>query len=637
MPAYQAGAARVSSTVTKRNPRPRKYASASERQAAYRDRAPEVCFRAEAKTVETLDRIAAKNDRSRAELLLSMTKFALANHDWARFGLTHKPLPYGYGLAEQEFVGPRLSNPSAYSDPALWEHSKQMAVERLGGHSARAMQLAGKIYRAAGGKYLGKRTKAQKSLEQWTAQDWTTKSGKPSRETGERYLPREVIEGLTPAEYGATTRAKRKGTAAGQQFVKQPKRIAAKVAALKANPTMKKPTPAQLAARARFAEMARSGAFKRKAKTNPAKKTVSEKISQLTREGFPQKQAVAIALEEQRRGKVKATPRKRNPTDMTVAQTILAQLGGGKFIAMTGAKNFIGGTDFLGFTIPKNMSPANRVTISYSPGRDLYRMSFIKASRYGLDSKEVQRFEDVYADQLRDLFTQVTGMETSLGTLGRKTNPRAGGAARRGRKPSIKVGDYVRSYDFPGTRDDFYLEGVVTKIGNGVYLIDVSRRIVEGMEKPVTPSLRQVQAPIEPNFFTGVYGVQKLTRMDNPRAANPATGTKKSRTKLNPKPRMAKIAWLTPGGQREVMEVPIDFAFKEYIGNIQEDFFARTDDGFLVVTEKSTGMRVGQVPHTMRAAALNDKAAAKQFVQSIAEKVGAPAFRAAIAKHPRIA
>jgi hypothetical protein len=330
MPAYQAGAARVSSTVTKRNPRPRKYASASERQAAYRARAPEVCFRAEAKTVETLDQIAETLDQPRADVLLSMTKFALANHDWARFGLTHKPLPYGYGLAEQEFVGPRLSNPSAYSDPALWEHSKQMAVERLGGHSARAMQLAGKIYRAAGGKYLGKRTKAQKSLEQWTAQDWTTKSGKPSRETGERYLPREVIEGLTPAEYGATTRAKRKGTAAGQQFVKQPKRIAAKVAALKANPTMKKPTTAQLAARARFAEMARSGAFKRKAKTNPAKKTVSEKISQLTREGYPQKQAVAVALSEERAGKVKRNPAPKLSVgdEIKFAPAVVKRVGG---------------------------------------------------------------------------------------------------------------------------------------------------------------------------------------------------------------------------------------------------------------------------------------------------------------------
>jgi hypothetical protein len=44
-------------------------------------------------------------------------------------------------------------------------------------------------------------------------------------------------------------------------------------------------------------------------KRNPAKKTVSQKISQLVHEGYPQKQAVAVALNEQRAGKVK-----RNPT-----------------------------------------------------------------------------------------------------------------------------------------------------------------------------------------------------------------------------------------------------------------------------------------------------------------------------------
>jgi len=46
-------------------------------------------------------------------------------------------------------------------------------------------------------------------------------------------------------------------------------------------------------------------------KSNPAKKTVSQKISQLTREGYPQKQAVAIALNEERKGKVKRNPAPR--------------------------------------------------------------------------------------------------------------------------------------------------------------------------------------------------------------------------------------------------------------------------------------------------------------------------------------
>ena len=72
--------------------------------------------------------------------------------------------------------------------------------------------------------------KSQKSLADWTRQDWRTKSGKPSAQTGERYLPAKAIKSLTSAEYSATTRAKRKGKAAGKQFVAQPKSIAKKTA-----------------------------------------------------------------------------------------------------------------------------------------------------------------------------------------------------------------------------------------------------------------------------------------------------------------------------------------------------------------------------------------------------------------------
>ncbi len=70
----------------------------------------------------------------------------------------------------------------------------------------------------------------QKSLKDWTAQKWRTKSGKRSSDTGERYLPEAAIKSLSPAEYAATTRAKRAGKAAGKQFVKQPKGIAKKTA-----------------------------------------------------------------------------------------------------------------------------------------------------------------------------------------------------------------------------------------------------------------------------------------------------------------------------------------------------------------------------------------------------------------------
>jgi|TARA_R110000765_G_scaffold10131_1_gene31518 hypothetical protein len=70
--------------------------------------------------------------------------------------------------------------------------------------------------------------KSQKSLKSWSKQKWKTKSGKPSSKTGERYLPAAAIKSLSSSEYASTTRAKRKGKAAGKQHVPQPKGIAKK-------------------------------------------------------------------------------------------------------------------------------------------------------------------------------------------------------------------------------------------------------------------------------------------------------------------------------------------------------------------------------------------------------------------------
>jgi hypothetical protein len=115
------------------------------------------------------------------------------------------------------------------SNPELWEKAKAQAKAKMGGkHSARAMQLAVSLYKKSGGGYSG--AKKETGLSKWTKQNWRTKSGKPSSETGERYLPEKAIKSLSPAEYAATTRAKREGTAKGKQFVTQPKAIAKKVA-----------------------------------------------------------------------------------------------------------------------------------------------------------------------------------------------------------------------------------------------------------------------------------------------------------------------------------------------------------------------------------------------------------------------
>lgn len=118
-------------------------------------------------------------------------------------------------------------------NPELWKRivSRVKAGSKGGDSgewSARKAQLAVSQYKKAGGSFIG--PKRSTSLSKWTQQNWRTKSGKPSSETGERYLPEKAIKSLSPAEYAATTRAKREGTSKGKQFVKQPESIAKKVA-----------------------------------------------------------------------------------------------------------------------------------------------------------------------------------------------------------------------------------------------------------------------------------------------------------------------------------------------------------------------------------------------------------------------
>lgn len=71
--------------------------------------------------------------------------------------------------------------------------------------------------------------KSQKSLKKWTKEKWRTSDGSPSKGK-KRYLPDKAWDALTPGEKAATNRAKSKGNKEGKQFVKQPKKIAAKAA-----------------------------------------------------------------------------------------------------------------------------------------------------------------------------------------------------------------------------------------------------------------------------------------------------------------------------------------------------------------------------------------------------------------------
>ena len=117
------------------------------------------------------------------------------------------------------------------SNPALWNRIVSSVKSGTKGGdagqwSARKAQLAVAKYKDSGGKYSGKKS-FDNSLSKWTKQEWGTKSGKTSKETGERYLPKKAIAALSPSEYASTTRAKREGGGVGS-VVPQPKKIAKK-------------------------------------------------------------------------------------------------------------------------------------------------------------------------------------------------------------------------------------------------------------------------------------------------------------------------------------------------------------------------------------------------------------------------
>ena len=136
---------------------------------------------------------------------------------------------------------PRRAYTSAMrTHPELWEEVKAEVTRGSKGGlpgqwSARKAQLAVALYKARGGDYYGPKS-PYNALAKWTREDWRTKSGRPSLETGERYLPAAAIAALTPAEYAATTKAKRAGMKKGQQFVPQPETVAKKVRRYRRNP-----------------------------------------------------------------------------------------------------------------------------------------------------------------------------------------------------------------------------------------------------------------------------------------------------------------------------------------------------------------------------------------------------------------
>jgi hypothetical protein len=105
-----------------------------------------------------------------------------------------------------------------------------------------------------------------------------------------------------------------------------------------------------------------------------------------------------------------------------IAGEILRQLGGNKFIAMTGAKNLVyseneKGNTILTFKIGQNSKRINYIRIEYVGGIDLYNIEFINyrmGKNYDVNLKQIAHHEQIYNDMLVPIFEQETGMYTKL-------------------------------------------------------------------------------------------------------------------------------------------------------------------------------------------------------------------------------
>ncbi len=128
-----------------------------------------------------------------------------------------------------------MASSAERSDPTLWERVRHEITQgdkggNPGEWSARKAQMAVQRYKAEGGGYKGRKA-ADNHLAQWTREDWGTRSGHESLETGERYLPKDARDHLTDAEYRRTTAKKRADMRQGRQFSAQPADIGHKTAA----------------------------------------------------------------------------------------------------------------------------------------------------------------------------------------------------------------------------------------------------------------------------------------------------------------------------------------------------------------------------------------------------------------------
>lgn len=97
---------------------------------------------------------------------------------------------------------------------------------------------------------------------------------------------------------------------------------------------------------------------------------------------------------------------------MQVANTILQQLGGNKFLVMTGSKNLVGMENGLKMNLTRNKAKAKWLIVTLN-SMDTYDMQFVSMDKsYNTVTKA--KFEGVYSDMLQSIFTEATGLYTSL-------------------------------------------------------------------------------------------------------------------------------------------------------------------------------------------------------------------------------
>ncbi len=99
-----------------------------------------------------------------------------------------------------------------------------------------------------------------------------------------------------------------------------------------------------------------------------------------------------------------------------IAKTILQQIGGRRFAAITGSKDFIDMGNGLRMSLARNKTSANRLDIIYDAGADLYNMRFYRKTfskkTFECKTKDIAKHEGIYCDMLEDIFTMVTGLYT---------------------------------------------------------------------------------------------------------------------------------------------------------------------------------------------------------------------------------